>query len=95
MPRRWRLSSPSWLDTGSSPQYGLIGETSGRKIAIDLNQTHTISFSGVQGGGKSYTVESIVEMACVPVEGINTLPHPLAGVVFHYSSTLDLRQGHV
>ncbi|MDD9980431.1 MAG: ATP-binding protein, partial [Gammaproteobacteria bacterium] len=38
--------------TGSSPQYGLLGETSGRKIALDLNQTHTISLFGVQGGGK-------------------------------------------
>ena len=77
--------------TGSSPQYGLIGETCGRKIALDLNQTHTISLFGVQGSGKSYTVGSIVEMACVPVEGVNALPHPLAGVVFHYSSTLDYR----
>ncbi len=25
----------------------------------------------------------------MPVEGVNTLPHPLAGVIFHYSSTLD------
>ena len=77
--------------TGSSPQYGLLGETSGRKIALDLNQTHTISLFGVQGGGKSYTVGSVVEMACMAVEGVNELPHPLAGVVFHYSSTLDYR----
>ena len=27
----------------------------------------------------------------MPVEGVNALPHPLAGVVFHYSSTLDYR----
>ena len=77
--------------TGSSPQYGLLGETSGRKIALDLNQTHTISLFGVQGGGKSYTVGSVVEMACMEVEGVNTLPHPLAGVIFHHSSTLDYR----
>ena len=77
--------------TGSSPQYGLLGETSGRKIALDLNQTHTISLFGVQGGGKSYTVGSVVEMACMAVEGVNALPHPLAGVIFHYSSTLDYR----
>ena len=77
--------------TGSSPQYGLLGEASSRKIALDLNQPHTISLFGVQGGGKSYTVGSVVEMACMPVEGVNALPHPLAGVVFHYSSTLDYR----
>ena len=77
--------------TGNSPQYGLLGEASGRKIALDLNQTHTISLFGVQGGGKSYTAGSIVEMTCIPVEGVNALPHPLASVVFHYSSTLDYR----
>ena len=77
--------------TGGSPQYGRLGESSGRKIALDLNQTHTISLFGVQGGGKSYTVGSIIEMACMPVDGVNALPYPLAGVVFHYSSTLDYR----
>ena len=77
--------------TGASPQYGLLGDTSGRKIALDLNQTHTISLFGVQGGGKSYTLGSIVEMACMAVPGVNTLPHPLAGVIFHYSATLDYK----
>src|SRR5690606_6280477 len=32
---------------GDSPQYGLLGEVSGRKIALDLNHTHTISLFGV------------------------------------------------
>ena len=73
------------------PQYGLLGEASGRKVALDLNQTHTISLFGVQGGGKSYTLGSIIEMACMPIAGVNKLPHPLAGVIFHYSSTLDYR----
>ena len=77
--------------TGASPQYGLIGRTSGRTIALDLNQTHTISLFGVQGGGKSYTLGSVIEMACMPVAGVSRLPHPLAGVVFHYSATLDYR----
>ena len=73
------------------PQYGLLGEASGRKVALDLNQTHTISLFGVQGGGKSYTLGSIIEMACMPIAGLNELPHPLASVIFHYSSTLDYR----
>ena len=77
--------------TSGSPQYGLLGEVSGRKIALDLNQTHTISLFGVQGGGKSYTLGSIIEMACMPIAGVNELPHPLASVIFHYSSTLDYR----
>ena len=75
--------------TSPSPQFGLLGETSGRKVALDLNQTHTISLFGVQGGGKSYTLGSVVEMACMRIPGINALPYPLASVIFHYSSTLD------
>ena len=75
--------------TGVSPQYGLIGRSSGRTVALDLNQTHTISLFGVQGGGKSYTLGSVIEMASMPVAGVNRLPQPLAGVIFHYSATLD------
>jgi hypothetical protein len=74
-----------------SPQYGLIGYYAGRKIALDLNQTHTISLFGVQGGGKSYTLGSIAEMATMCIEGINLLPSPLATVIFHYSPTQDYR----
>jgi DNA phosphorothioation-dependent restriction protein DptH len=74
---------------GDSPQYGILGEVSGRTVAIDLNQTHTISLFGVQGGGKSYTLGSVVEMASLPIDGINQLPQPLASVIFHYSPTMD------
>jgi DNA phosphorothioation-dependent restriction protein DptH len=77
--------------TKPSPQFGLLGEASGRKVALDLNQTHTISLFGVQGGGKSYTLGNIVEMACMPITGVNVLPRPLAAIIFHYSSTLDYR----
>jgi DNA phosphorothioation-dependent restriction protein DptH len=77
--------------TGDSPQYGLLGDTSGRRVAIDLNQTHTISLFGVQGGGKSYTLGTIAEMASLPIPNINVLPQPLATVIFHYSPTMDYR----
>jgi hypothetical protein len=77
--------------TQTSPQFGLVGETAGRKVALDLNQTHTISLFGVQGGGKSYTLGAIVEMACMSIPNINSLPRPLATVIFHYSPTLDYR----
>lgn len=76
---------------GPSPQYGLLGELSGRKIALDLNQTHTISLFGVQGGGKSYTLGTIAEMASLHIPKVNRLPHPLATVIFHYSPTMDYR----
>src|SRR5579884_1275192 len=74
-----------------TPQYGLLGDIAGHKIALDLNQTHTISLFGVQGSGKSYTLGSIIEMACMPIPNINVLPGPLATVVFHYSPTQDYK----
>lgn len=77
--------------TGDSPQYGLLGDVSGRRVAIDLNQTHTISLFGVQGGGKSYTLGTIAEMASLAILNINVLPQPLATVIFHYSPTMDYR----
>lgn len=76
---------------GKSPQYGLLGEIFGRKVALDLNQTNTISLFGVQGAGKSYTLGSIIEMACLSIPQINALPRPLAAIVFHYSPTQDYK----
>lgn len=75
----------------TTPQYGLIGEYAGRKIALDLNETHTISLFGVQGSGKSYTLGSIIEMATLSIPNINKLPSPLATVVFHYSQSQAYR----
>ena len=72
-----------------SPQFGILGETSGRTIAVDLNQTHTISLFGVQGGGKSYTLGTIAEMASLSIPNINCLPQPLTTIIFHYSPTQD------
>lgn len=76
---------------GATPQYGLIGEVSGRKVALDLNQTHTISLFGVQGGGKGYTLGSVAEMASLQIPGINCLPEPLSTVIFHCSPTMDYK----
>jgi DNA phosphorothioation-dependent restriction protein DptH len=75
--------------TKNSPQYGILGEVAGRRIALDLNETHTISLFGVQGGGKSYTLGSIVEMATTPLFNLNQLQQPLASVIFHYSQTQE------
>lgn len=77
--------------TSPSPQYGIVGEIAGRRVAIDLNHTQTISLVGVQGGGKSYTLGTVAEMASLPVDHINLLPQPLATVIFHYSPTMDYR----
>lgn len=75
--------------TGDPPQYGILGEVAGRTVALDLNDTHTISLFGVQGSGKSYTLGTVAEMASLPISGINRLPQPLATVIFHYSPTMD------
>ncbi|MFD2796412.1 hypothetical protein ACFS27_22820 [Promicromonospora vindobonensis] len=76
--------------TGPTPQWGMLGEAvDGRKVGVDLNETHTISLFGVQGGGKSYTLGSIIESATLPSPGINHLPRPLSTIVFHYSRTQD------
>lgn len=81
-----------FLGVGStSEQFGLLGESMSGRVGLDLNHTHTISLFGVQGGGKSYTLGSILEMACLPLPGINQLPAPLASVVFHYSPTMDYK----
>lgn len=78
------------LGTNShSIQFGILGDSVGRSIGLDLNQVHAISLFGVQGGGKSYTLGSIIEMATCQIEGINVLPGPLCTVVFHFSPTQD------
>ncbi|WP_086478437.1 methylation-associated defense system ATP-binding protein MAD8 [Arenibacter amylolyticus] len=73
-----------------SSQYGILGESlHGKKIAIDLSETNTISLFGVQGGGKSYTIGTISEMVLKQFSKVNELPAPLAGVIFHYSESMD------
>ena len=73
-----------------SDQYGILGESiHGKKIAIDLSETNTISLFGVQGGGKSYTIGTITEMVLKQFNHVNLLPSPLAGVIFHYSESMD------
>lgn len=87
-----RSAEPPEIYLGSSspsPQYGVLGQHSGRPIALDLNETHIISLFGVQGQGKSYTLGSIIEAATLHSPPANNLPHPLATIVFHYSRTLD------
>lgn len=76
-------------DNYPSPQYGILGKSGNRTVALDLNGCNTISVFGVQGGGKSYTVGTIAEMALQPVPAINQLPSPLATVIFHYNESQD------
>ncbi len=76
--------------TNVSPQYGILGKTIQNKtIAMDLSDTNTISLFGVQGGGKSYTIGTVSEMVLKQFGNVNRLPSPLAGVIFHYSESMD------
>lgn len=76
---------------GDSPQYGILGRmvSNGRKIGLDLNDCNTFSLFGVQGAGKSYTIGSVIEMVLKQFSNINLLPSPMAGVIFHYSDSMD------
>lgn len=76
--------------TSDTLQYGILGKTlQGKSIALDSNETNTISLFGVQGGGKSYTIGTITEMMLKPFRNVNHLQAPLSGVIFHYSETMD------
>jgi hypothetical protein len=72
-----------------TPQWGLLGKHGAETVALDLNGCNTMSLFGVQGGGKSYTMGSILEMALRPLPGLNHLVQPLAAVVFHYNASQD------
>lgn len=76
---------------GESPQFGIFGKviSNGRVIGLDLNECNTISLFGVQGAGKSYTIGSIAEMVLRQFSNVNLLPAPMAGVIFHYSDSMD------
>ncbi len=68
----------------ATPQFGILGRSGSQSVALDLNGCNTISLFGVQGFGKSYTLGVIAEMASAHNPGVNTLPSPLATVIFHF-----------
>lgn len=79
------------LTLGITPdcrQFGIVGRIagSGKDVAFDVDGTNVVSVFGVQGSGKSYTVGNLVEAALISDPALNRLPHPLAGVIFHYST---------
>ena len=75
----------------TSNQFGLLGiqKANKRRIALDSSETTTISLFGVQGAGKSYTIGTIAEMVLKQIPNVNQLPSPLAGVIFHYSESME------
>ena len=75
----------------TAKQFGILGtqKINNHKIALDLDETTTISLFGVQGAGKSYTIGTITEMVLKQIPQINQLPTLWAGVIFHYSESMD------
>ena len=74
--------------TADSRQYGIVGRVTGslQNVAFDTDGTNVVSVFGVQGSGKSYSVGNLIEAATIREPHLNRLPHPLAAVVFHYST---------
>jgi DNA helicase HerA-like ATPase len=53
-------------------------------VALDLDHPKTLGIFGYMGSGKSYLLGTIVESAVLPIPGVNSLPAPLAVVIFNY-----------
>ena len=74
-------------------QWAKIGTAPGlnhRVVGIDLAAPNTILLFGVQGSGKSYTRQLIMESCAVPIPGINALATPPCVIDFHYTPDLGV-----
>lgn len=69
-----------------STRYCLLGNLIGsdEQVGLDLDNPKAIGVFGYMGSGKSYLLGTLVESALVPIPGINSLPAPLAVVIFNY-----------
>jgi hypothetical protein len=67
-------------------RWTVVGKLAGTEdaVALDLDHPKTIGIFGYMGSGKSYLLGNLIESAVEPRPGINTLPVPLAVVVFNY-----------
>ena len=83
-----RIAPPSayvgWAEP--SARYCLLGNLVGtnEQVGLDLDNPKAIGVFGYMGSGKSYLLGTLVESALVPIAGINSLPAPLAVVIFNY-----------
>lgn len=83
-----RLPPPAayvgWAEPAT--RFCLLGNMVGTndQVALDLDNPKAIGVFGYMGSGKSYLLGTLVESALVPIPGINSLPAPLAVVIFNY-----------
>ena len=67
-------------------RFCLLGNLVGtsEQVGLDLDNPKAIGVFGYMGSGKSYLLGTLVESYIVPIPGINSLPAPLAVVIFNY-----------
>lgn len=84
------------------PQYGLLagmshiladdsGETARKddpRVFFNIAAPSSTFICGSQGSGKSHTLSCLLENCLIPSDA-NTLPMPLAGLVFHYDTFIS------
>lgn len=76
---KYRTTTPSWSIIGSAPSLG------GKLIAMDHDNCNATVLMGVQGAGKSYTLQLLMEASLMPIPGINDIVLNPCGVYFFYT----------
>ena len=73
-----------WSELGH--RFAVVGRLvgGGDAVAIDLDHPKAVGIFGYMGSGKSYLLGTLIESALVAIPGINSLPSPLAVVIFNY-----------
>jgi len=69
------------LSPGQGPPTNAVPEDD--RLMVNMNAPWSAFICGSQGSGKSHTLSCMLENALVPSQ-LGKLPHPLAGMVFHY-----------
>jgi hypothetical protein len=74
-----------YLGTEKVPkQWGVVGRTGDKLVAVDLNEPHIVFVCGKQGSGKGYTIGVISEMLLSKtIKGISQVRKPATLIVFH------------
>ncbi|HEX9915827.1 MAG TPA: hypothetical protein VGB32_12995 [Candidatus Bathyarchaeia archaeon] len=74
-----------YLGTEKAPkQWGVVGRTGDKLVAVDLNEPHIVFVCGKQGSGKGYTIGVVSEMLLSKtITGISQVRKPATLIVFH------------
>jgi len=80
-----RVKPDIFLGVEKEPkQWGILGRTAGRLVAVDLNEPHIVFVCGKQGSGKGYTIGVVCEMLLSKtIQGISQVGKPATLIVFH------------